>query len=166
MRLKGSRRNVLWGALLASAIVAFAVFRSIELRSDLVDFLPAARTETARLMLQELRSGAATNLILIGLEGALPDDLARASQSMRDALSRSGQFSLVANGEASADPAAEQFLFDRRYLLSPATTPVIVASCADASRFRASTFTASAACPSSGSDSAELMYMAMIWGAV
>ncbi len=46
---------------------------------------------------------------------------------------------------------------------TPATTPVIVASCADASRFRASTFTVSAARERLGSDSIDATWGKRSW---
>src|SRR5216683_8152345 len=46
---------------------------------------------------------------------------------------------------------------------TPATTPVIVTSCADASRFRAFTFTVSAARERSGSDSVGVTCGKRIW---
>lgn len=108
--------------LLASLLLAAAVFRSVALRSDIVDFLPSGRSEATRLMLQELRSGAAANLILVGVEGASVPELARLSRTMTGELARSDLFSFVAAGDTEPDPAAEQLLFTRRYLLSPVVT--------------------------------------------
>ena len=48
----------------------------------MADFLPAGQTPATKLMLDELRSGAAASLVLIGIEGASPDDLARISRSV------------------------------------------------------------------------------------
>ncbi len=108
--------------LLAAGILAAAVFRSVELRSDIVDFLPTGRSGAARLMVQELRSGAAANLILVGLEGAPVAELARLSRAMAKQLTSSGLFSFVAGSDGEPDPAAERFLFSHRYLLSPIVT--------------------------------------------
>ena len=120
-----TRRSALpvLAALLAAALLAGLVFRTIELRTDMADFLPAGRSEAARLMLQELRTGAATTLILIGLEGAPEEELARIGRAMAEQLDRSGQFAFVRTGEDSFAAAEENFLFERRYLLSPSTVP-------------------------------------------
>jgi predicted exporter len=109
-------------ALAASVLLAVLVFRFVDLRSDMTEFLPIGHTEAAKLMMRELRSGAATGIILIGLEAAPPAELARISQAMAARLDRSGLFALVSNGDASLDPDAERFLFEHRYLLSPAST--------------------------------------------
>ncbi|MBV9735394.1 MAG: MMPL family transporter, partial [Acidisphaera sp.] len=108
-------------ALLVAIGLAAGVFSRIDLHTDMVDFLPQGRTPTTRFMLEELRSGAAATLILIGLEGAPAGSLAEASRAMTDTLDRSGLFAFVNNG-ARMDEAAAGFLFDHRYLLSPATT--------------------------------------------
>ncbi len=120
-----ARRRKPWPILLAlvvAACVAAIVFSSITLRTDVADFLPEGRTPAARFMLGELRQGEATRLILIGIEGAPPQDLARISRDMRAALDKGGQFALVNNGQGLTDEAAEPPLFAERYLLSPAAT--------------------------------------------
>lgn len=120
-----ARRRKSWPILLALAVaagVAAIVFSRITLRTDMADFLPDGRTPAARFMLGELRAGEATRLILIGIEGAAPDELARISRDVRAALDKSGQFALVNNGEGLTDGATEPPLFAQRYLLSPATT--------------------------------------------
>lgn len=108
-------------ALLAAVLIAALTFRWVELRDDMADFLPVPHTPAARLMLQELRSGPASSLILIGLEGAPRPELARISRGMAAALTRSGLFAFVGNGQAAFGPGVVRFLFEHRYLLSPAT---------------------------------------------
>lgn len=109
-------------ALLVAIGIVAAVFSRIDLHTDMLDFLPAGQTRATRLLLDQVRSGTAATLILIGLEGAAPDRLAEASRSITATLDRSGLFAFVRNGE-SIDSAAETFLFDHRYLLSPVTDP-------------------------------------------
>ena len=111
-------------ALAGVALLAGVVFSHIEIRTDMTDFLPRGRSDAARLMLDELRSGAATGLIILGIEGAPVDALARISRNMTGALDRSGQFALVSNaGGDLAGSADQQVLFRHRYLLSSVTTP-------------------------------------------
>ncbi len=121
--MKAARRaGPILAALAATALFATLVFSRVEVRSDLADFLPTGQTEAARFMLRELRSGTATGLILIGVEGASPPELARISVDMAAALDRSGLFTLVGNGQQALDGPDGQALFDARYLLSPGTT--------------------------------------------
>jgi predicted exporter len=111
-------------ALAGTALLTVLVFSHVAIRTDMTDFLPRARSDAARLMLQELRSGTATSLVILGIEGAPPDALARISRDMTRALDRSGQFAFVSNGADHLSGSAEQqLLFSHRYLLSPVTTP-------------------------------------------
>jgi predicted exporter len=109
--------------LLAALLLAGGVFRSVRLRSDMADFLPAGQTDAARLMLEQLRTGAAANLLLIGVEGAAPADLARISRSLAGGLQRSGRFAFVENGTHPFGGEEAEFLSAHRYLLSGVTTP-------------------------------------------
>lgn len=122
-RPHGVRRAVpILLALLAALLLAAGVFRTVRLRSDMADFLPAGQTEAARLMLDELRTGAAANLLLIGIEGAAPADLARISRTLADGLRHSGQFAFIENGTHPFEGQEAAFLFAHRYLLSSVTT--------------------------------------------
>jgi predicted exporter len=110
-------------ALTGAASLTGVVFGHVEIRSEMTDFLPRGRSDGARMMLEELRSGAATNLIIIGIEGAPPESLARTSRVMTDALDHSGQFTFVNNGGRDLlNSTEQQVLFDHRYLLSSVTT--------------------------------------------
>jgi len=111
-------------ALAGAALLAALVLSHVDIRTDMTDFLPRGRSDAARLMLEELRTGAATTLVTLGIEGAPPDALARISRDMTAALDRSGQFAFVNNGSSDlAGSADQQFLFSHRYLLSSVTTP-------------------------------------------
>ncbi len=117
------KRLPLFAALLVSAAFAACVFRFVDIRTDMTDFLPVGRTAASRFMLQELQSGSAASLILLGIEGAPPADLARISADLADRLDRSGAFTLVGDGSHALDGADQRVLFEHRYVLSPGTTP-------------------------------------------
>ncbi len=116
------RRAPLIAALVAAIAITAAVFSFVQIRTDMAAFLPAGSTPASRFMLQELQSGSVASLILIGIEGAPPADLARISSGLADRLDRSGLFTLVSNGRHALDGPEQQQLFDHRLLLSPATT--------------------------------------------
>ena len=116
-----ARLNLVIAVLLAAGIAALA-FRIVDVRSDMAAFLPAGRTEASRFMLRQVQGGAASSLILAGLEGAPPDELARISMAMAGTLDHDGLFTLVSNGQHALDGPDEQVLAAHRYLLSPATT--------------------------------------------
>ena len=108
--------------LLALAVLSAAfplVLRQVTLRSDISDFLPDSRTPEAAFLLRELREGAATRLLIAGIEGAPAAELARISRAMATALDGSGLFAVVANGAPRIDDAEAALLFAHRYALSP-----------------------------------------------
>ena len=115
--MRPSRAPVL--ALLAAVALLLAALSVVRVQTDMAAFLPAGRTPAARLVMEEARSGAATGLVLIGLEGAEPAALARISKAMQAALPGTGLFQMVAGG---ASPVDQALLFNHRYALSPATT--------------------------------------------
>ena len=117
------RAGPILAALATVLLLGAAVARLVDIRSDMADFLPQGRSPAARLLSQQLRSGTATSLILMGIEGAAPAELARLSRALADAMLKSGRFALVENGADTIDPAAEKLLFAHRYLLSGATPP-------------------------------------------
>jgi len=115
---------------LALAVLAAAfplLLRHVELRSDITDFLPAAGTEEAAFLLRELRSGAATRLLVAGIEGAAPGELAGISRGMAQRLSADPRFALVTNGSTLVNEEEAALLFAHRYALSPAATPAAFA---------------------------------------
>lgn len=119
----GGRRAWLVLAALSLSITLLAAVLALAVRvqTDMADFLPRGDTAEARLMLREVGSGAAGGVILMGVEGAPLNILARISRAMAAELSGSNLFALVLGGEAAlADPAPMEALFARRYLLSPA----------------------------------------------
>ena len=97
------------------------VLTRIDVRTDMTAFLPAGRSPAARMVLDEARSGAATGLVLVGIEGAPVSELARIARAMTASLPGSGLFQQVVGGQAS--PLDQALLFDRRYALGP--TPAL-----------------------------------------
>ena len=88
--------------------------------NDLSAFLPAHPTHLQKLMVDQLRDGPASRLLLIALEGGDPDTRARVSLAMARRLRSDAAFSSVENGEALTASRDRDFLFAHRYLLSDA----------------------------------------------
>ncbi|HEY2558914.1 MAG TPA: MMPL family transporter [Caldimonas sp.] len=134
-RLALSRTPVVavWLVGVAAALIVAWHSRYV---ADLSAFLPTAPTPEQAVLLDQLKSGATSRLVLIGIEGAPPgsdDDAAavaraQASSRLAAALRASGEFASVSNGETAAWADAGRFLFEHRYQLSPAI---------DAARFTA-----------------------------
>jgi predicted exporter len=109
--------------LLAAALVL--ALRLMPLRGDLAAFLPRSDRAEAGFLLDELRSGAATTLLLGAIEGAEPAALARLSRAVGDAARASGRFAFVGNGAEAVGERERDLLFGHRYLLSPAMAPAL-----------------------------------------
>lgn len=105
-------------ALLAAAVVAALAFTFVQVRTDMSDMLPRGNTAASRFLLRELQSGAATTLVMVAVEGAPQEELARISGAMAPALEGSGLFTLVANGPPAPDGPDPAFLWEHRYLLA------------------------------------------------
>ncbi|HXZ51975.1 MAG TPA: MMPL family transporter [Burkholderiales bacterium] len=106
--------------LLALGACGAWLYGHLTLTTDLSAFLPPSTTPAQRILLGQLRDGAASRLILIGLEGAPEDALARASGELARRLNASGEFAYVGNGAAGMGSREQALLFEHRYLLSPA----------------------------------------------
>lgn len=116
-----TRRLLAVLALLAA--LGAALGATVGLRTDLVEFLPPGRTPASTFLLRELEGGAATTLLLAGIEGADPAELARLSRETAAGLRQSGRFALVADGTTTLTEAEQALLFRHRYLLSFETVP-------------------------------------------
>ena len=103
--------------VLAAVIVARARYIT-----DLSAFLPANPTPAQQLLVDQLRDGPASRLILVAIEQGDAAARARASVLTASRLRRDPQFSSVNNGEAVTAERDRDFLFQHRYLLSDAVT--------------------------------------------
>src|SRR3954464_1110238 len=122
-----ARRGALVVALwLVGVAAALVVAWRAHYVADLSAFLPSAPTPEQAVLLDQLKSGATSRLLLIGIEGGAPGDeaaaaaRAEASKRVAAALRASGQFASVHNGENAAWADAGRFLFEHRYAISPA----------------------------------------------
>ena len=96
--------------------------------ADLSAFLPSTPSAEQAVLLDQLRTGVGARLVLIGIEGGTAAQRVAASGALATALRASGEFDAVHNGDNSQFEATGKFLFEHRYLLSPAV---------DAARFTA-----------------------------
>jgi predicted exporter len=111
--------TLVWALLSLSCAVLVA---RATYTADLSAFLPRAPSAAQRLLVEQLRSGPAVHLVLLGIEGA--DEATRAQLSMRLAatLRADPAFSAVGNGDASQLSRDREIIFRHRYQLSPQMT--------------------------------------------
>ena len=117
-RLGGSLAAV-WLWLAAMALCAVLVARA-SFTADMSAFLPQAPTAEQRLLVDQLREGLVSRLMLVAVEGGDPAGRAAISGKMAQQLSADQRFVAVANGESSGMEREQAFFFAHRYQLSPA----------------------------------------------
>src|SRR5512145_1603067 len=100
MRNKGRLALVLW--LLVLALSAWELAARTRMVADLSAFLPRSATPTQQVLLEQMRSGAASRVMLIALRGAPEERLAAASRGVVVKLRASGLFASVQNGDAES----------------------------------------------------------------
>jgi predicted exporter len=123
---------VIWALLMG--IAALVVIRA-RYSADLSAFLPRAPTPSQRLLVQQLRQGVASRLIIIAIDGGAPVNSparngipgselrARLSQGLARRLRADPRFVSVQNGDAATTRRDRAFLFAHRYALSDSVTP-------------------------------------------
>jgi predicted exporter len=120
MKRGGALAIALW--LVFTALAALVVARAHYV-ADLSAFLPAHPTPPQQMLVDQLRDGPASRLILCAIEGGDATSRARLSNAVATRLRADAEFSNVANGAAATSESDREFLFAHRYGLSPAVTP-------------------------------------------
>ncbi len=111
---------LLW---LAVMVTCLWILTRANYTADLSAFLPQTPNQEQQLLIDQLRSGIASRLILIGIEGADPATRAQTSRDLAARLRTDPRFLHIANGETHELGQDQRFLIENRYLLSPAITP-------------------------------------------
>lgn len=117
--MTGRAAVILWLAFLA--VCAVLVGRA-QFTADLSAFLPGAPTAEQKLLIDQLKSGVASRLVLVGIDGADPAIRALAAKALAARLRADRQFLYVADGENIGAERDRRLLFDHRYLLSSTVT--------------------------------------------
>jgi len=121
-RLHALRRPavLVWltGLLLCAVVIGRTSFTA-----DLSAFLPRSPSAEQRVLVDQLREGLVSRLILVGIEGGDAATRATLSKQLAARLRTDTQFNAVNNGEPVSEARDRQFIFDHRYVLSPAVTP-------------------------------------------
>ncbi len=111
------------GAWLVFLAACLAIVMRTHLSTDLSAFLPRVPTPAQQLLVEQLRDGVVSRLILIGIEGAAEPALAQTSKALAARLRGQPGIAAVDNGEDAGAARDREFLWRNRYLLSPAIVP-------------------------------------------
>ena len=111
---------LLWLAALA---VCLAVIVQSRYTADMSAFLPSKPTAQEQVLVDQLRDGLISRLLLVGIDGSDASTRAALSRALAAQLRQQAAFVSVNNGEPVEARPDEALLLKYRYLLSPATTP-------------------------------------------
>ncbi|MEZ0209595.1 MAG: MMPL family transporter [Methylophilus sp.] len=111
---------MLW---LVMVLLSLGIISRSHFTADLSAFLPSHPTAEQQLLMDQLKDGLASRLILVGIEGADPQTRATLSKTIAQKLRVNPAFVSVNNGEEITAERDREYLFKNRYLLSPAVTP-------------------------------------------
>jgi len=116
----GRTSIALWGVLLAAClwIVIHAHYTT-----DLSAFLPRSPTQTQQILVDQLREGVVSQLLLVKISNAPAEELAAVSNDLVKRLDNGKEFVYVNNGAAERFLEDGKILFQQRYLLSAGVTP-------------------------------------------
>lgn len=103
--------------------VSLAIISRTHFTADLSAFLPSNPTAEQQLLMDQLKDGLASRLILVGIEGTDASTRAKLSKDIAQTLRSDSAFVSVNNGEPITTELDQAYLFNNRYLLSPAVTP-------------------------------------------
>ena len=122
--MKSTRRSrtaiFLWLLFITACIITIS--RS-QFTADLSAFLPRNPTPAQRLLLEQIKDGLASRLILVDIEGSDAKSRAALSKQMAQRLRTNPAFISVDNGEPVNTERDRAYLFNNRYLLSPDVVP-------------------------------------------
>ncbi len=108
---------VLW---LAALLACVAVIARTTFVADLSAFMPRAPSERQQMLMDQFKDGIIARLIVVGIEGGDAAERARLSKALSAALRQQVEFIGVQNGSAADLALDRAYVFDNRYLLSPA----------------------------------------------
>ncbi|UCV22944.1 MMPL family transporter [Ferribacterium limneticum] len=115
-----ARAFLIW--LLAMLAGAAVVWNS-HFSADMSFFLPARPSAAQQVLVDQLKEGVVTRLLMVAIEGGDAVQRATVSRQLHGRLEKLPEFVAVENGQAGSLDADRDFLFRHRYLLSPAVKP-------------------------------------------
>jgi predicted exporter len=106
--------------LLVTLLLGLLALRT-DYRADLSVFLPQKPTNEEKILAEQLQSGAANRILLMALEGAPSEVLAKVGKELARQLRADPAIAYVHNGQYPDLEKENKLLFEHRYLLSAQT---------------------------------------------
>lgn len=116
-KLTIKREVLIWLLML---VVSLIIIARSHFTADLSAFLPSSPTAEQQLLMDQLKDGVASRLILVGIEGTDASIRAGLSKKIAATLRDNPAFVTVNNGEPINTENDQRYLFNNRYVLSPA----------------------------------------------
>lgn len=113
-------RIALW--LLALALGAW-VIASSRFSTDMSVFLPSEPTARQQILVDQIKDGALSRLVLLGIDGGNAEQRAQASQQLAQWLRANPAFDGAINADAASRERDFAWLMQHRYVLSDQVTP-------------------------------------------
>ncbi|MBL8403827.1 MAG: MMPL family transporter [Dechloromonas sp.] len=120
MTRQAGRALAIWLlAMLAGAVIVW----NSRFSADMSFFLPAKPSAEQQVLVDQLKEGVVSRLLMVAIAGGDAAQRAETSRRLRARLERLPEFVSIQNGETGSMNADRDFLFNHRYLLSPAVAP-------------------------------------------
>lgn len=101
-------------------LICILIIGRTQFSADLSAFMPSQPTANQQVFIDQLQSGVAARLILVGIEGSNIKTVADISRKMSRQLRTMQEFVSINNGEPIDSEHQREFIFTHRYQLSPA----------------------------------------------
>ena len=113
-------RIAIWLAVMA---VAAWVVSTSRFSTDMSVFLPSEPTARQQILVDQIKDGTLSRLVLIGIEGGNAEQRANASRQLAQWLRTNAAFDGAVNADASSREKDFAWLMAHRYVLSDQITP-------------------------------------------
>jgi len=107
---------LIWALAMALGI---GVISQAHVTADMSFFLPSRPTAEQKVLVDQLKDGSVSRLLMLSMQGGDALQRAKASTALHDALLKTGQFLTVQNGSQVSLNQERDLLLLHRYLLSP-----------------------------------------------
>ena len=117
------QRSLWWLAAIAVAVIV--LLARLQLSFDLSAFFPRHTTLAHEVLIEQVRNGPASRLLVIGVGASTPDDAVAAGRSLQQALTDDPAFVAVLNGEFDEQSAAAARVLQHIECDAPVQVPLL-----------------------------------------